>query len=98
MHLLDSSFLKEVARVLAAGADKYSTDNWKKGMDWGRLFSAAQRHQWDWWDSDNSEVYDRESGLHHLAHAACNLMFLYWYELNKEGVDKRNQWRNGSEE
>jgi hypothetical protein len=33
----------------------------------------------------NGELYDTESGLHHVAHAACNCLFILY--LTKEQSD-----------
>lgn len=85
-HLLAPEMLEDVAQVLAFGAEKYSARNWEKGMDWGRPFSAAMRHLWAWW---RGEDRDPETGLSHLAHAACCVMFLLAYERRKVGTDDR---------
>jgi len=68
---------KEVVKVLMHGANKYpSKDNWKYVSNrHRRYFSAAVRHIIDWYDG---EVDDPESGVHHLAHAMCCLLFLMW--------------------
>ena len=75
-----------VAQVMTFGADKYGPYNWKQGMDWSRLYSAAQRHQIQFWEGED---IDPESGLHHLAHAICNLMMLYEYTRICEEKDDR---------
>ena len=74
MDLLDPEWMEGVAQVLQFGAQKYAAHNWRKGMEWGRLYAAIQRHLnafakgWE---------YDDETGLSHLLHASCGLMFLY---------------------
>ena len=79
--LLPPEALEAVARVLTFGAKKYGDRNWEKGLDYDRIFAAAQRHMWA---HHGGEKLDPESGLSHLAHAACNLAFL----LHAEAVDK----------
>jgi hypothetical protein len=71
--------LDEMVKVLTAGAQKYSADNWRK-VDNGqvRYFNAMQRHVWAW---KRGEHFDPETGLHHLAHAACCLYFLMETQL-----------------
>jgi hypothetical protein len=32
----------------------------------------------------DGEKYDQESGLTHLMHAGCNIIFLIWKEIQKE--------------
>jgi len=36
--------LPGIARVLAFGAKKYAERNWEKGLQYSRVFAAAQRH------------------------------------------------------
>ena len=71
--------LKSLAEVLTFGAQKYDRDNWQKVPDSKRrYFDAMQRHTWAW---KEGEIFDPESGLHHLAHAMCCLMFLYEHDV-----------------
>lgn len=86
ISLVPHSALIEVARVMTFGAAKYGPYNWKQGMDWSRLYSAAQRHQMQFW---MGEDIDPESGIHHLAHAACNILMLYEYTQTREDKDDR---------
>lgn len=85
--LLAPELLEEVSKVLAFGAQKYGDRNWEKGMDWHRPFGALMRHSWAWW---KGEELDQESGLSHLSHAACNLMFLLAYSKRLVGKDTRS--------
>jgi len=77
MSLLPYAALEMIAQVLDFGAQKYGTHNWLGGMSWSRLADAALRHvnAWVW-----GEKLDKESGLPHLAHAACCILFLLTYE------------------
>lgn len=77
-HLLPSDAVEEVIKVLEFGAQKYEPRGWEKGMAWSRLFSAAMRHLWKWF---RGEGMDPETGLSHLAHAACCVLFLLAYEI-----------------
>lgn len=63
-----------IAEVLTFGAKKYSRDNWKllDNLE-ERYMDAALRHINL---HRRGELIDVESGLPHLAHAACCLMFL----------------------
>jgi hypothetical protein len=72
--------LEETAKVLAYGAIKYEPHNWARGLKYSRVFSALLRHLWAFW---RGEKLDPETGLHHLAHAMCCLMFLLHYEMNR---------------
>ena len=76
--LLPPKALEETVKVLTFGAQKYDRDNWKYVSDAKRrYFDALQRHMWAW---KNGEQLDQESGIHHLAHAMCCLMFLYEHD------------------
>jgi Domain of unknown function (DUF5664) len=85
-ELIAPESLDAMAAVLAFGAIKYAPRNWEKGMAWGRLFGALMRHMWAWW---RGELCDAESGMSHLHHALCCLMFLVAYEARKMGQDDR---------
>lgn len=82
LDLLPFDALTEVAKVLTHGANKYGDRNWEKGMKWGRLLGAALRHLFAW---ARREDLDPETGLSHLAHAACSVLFLLTYTLR--GID-----------
>jgi hypothetical protein len=73
---------EEVARVLAAGAKKYSPENWRlvpgAGGPRGRYIGAALRHINAYRQGDQE---DRETGLHPLAHAVASLLFVMELEL-----------------
>lgn len=85
--LLPWDAVEEVVKVLMYGCEKYSSRNWEKGMDYGRLFDADLRHKIDWWQK--GEAVAEDSRLHHLAHAACDTLFLLAYELRNKGKDDR---------
>lgn len=77
LDLLSPAFLENTADVLTYGAAKYEAHNWTKGINYSRVFGAMMRHLWAWW---RGVKFDPESGLPHLAHAACCLMFLMHYD------------------
>jgi hypothetical protein len=77
--LLPPFALEETVKVLTFGAQKYERGNWQKVPDSKRrYFDAMQRHVWAW---QMGEELDPESGIHHLAHAMCCLMFLYEHDI-----------------
>ena len=77
MELLSPEALEGTAQVLTFGAKKYADRNWEKGVKYSRVFGAVMRHLWAWW---KGESLDPETGLSHLHHAACCIMFLQTYE------------------
>jgi len=76
----------EIVKVLTFGAGKYDDRNWESGMDWSRLIAAGFRHFTAW---AKGESRDPETGLSHLAHLGCCILFLLAYEKRKVGTDDR---------
>lgn len=81
--LLPKGVLTPILKVLSFGKKKYAADNWMKvDNPKERYYNAMQRHINQWWEG---EKYDSETGENHLAHAACCLMFLLWFENKEDG-------------
>lgn len=70
--------LWSIAEVFTFGSVKYEPRNWERGMSWSTCYDSLQRHMHQWWAG---ERYCSDSGLPHLAHAGCNILFLLAYEL-----------------
>lgn len=76
--------LSRVADVLTFGAKKYKAHSWKQVENGQERYNDAKvRHQLA---AGRGEVYDPESGIEHLAHEACNILFLL--ELMLEQKEK----------
>jgi hypothetical protein len=86
LNLLSSKALIEIARVMTFGANKYGSENWREGIKWSRIFAAVQRHLLAW---NDGETNDPETGISHLAHASCGLMFLLEYSKTHQELDDR---------
>jgi len=86
LDLIAPEFLLDIGKVLDFGAQKYGDRNWERGMSWSRAYAALQRHMLAWW---SGEAVDAETGLSHLAHAGCCLMFLAAFEKRGAGTDDR---------
>lgn len=87
MELLPVEALVGTAKVLTFGAKKYDDRNWEKGIKYSRVYGALMRHMTAWW---NGEDTDEETGLSHLHHAGCCMMFLQTFvEREQEGLDDR---------
>jgi hypothetical protein len=68
-----------VVDVLSYGARKYAPENWRSVEDaHSRYMAAALRHISA---HQQGKELDEESGLPHLAHAACCLLFLIELEV-----------------
>ena len=80
--LLEEGFLTAMAQTMAAGEKTYGVDNWKKGLPHGKgalnhaLYHLLQASK------------GGPDALMHLAHAGCNIMFLFWFE---EAANVRGQ-------
>ncbi len=86
LYLLPFDALYSITAALEFGAKKYGDRNWEKGMAWHRPLRACLGHLWDWWLRRGP---DPETGLSHLAHAGCCILFLIAYELRGVGHDDR---------
>lgn len=87
LDLLAYDALAGTARVLQFGAEKYAPRNWEKGIAYSRVFAALQRHITAWWQGEDT---DPETGLSHLHHAGCCIMFLQAYhERDLTDLDDR---------
>lgn len=86
LDLLSSSWVYGVGSVLTFGAQKYAAHNWRKGMAYSRLIAASLRHIFAF---SAGEDRDPETGLSHLYHASCCLMFLSELAITHPKLDDR---------
>jgi Domain of unknown function (DUF5664) len=86
LNLLSTEAMNQTAAVLAFGAQKYAEHNWRKGFAWSRPLAAAMRHLTAFNDGEDK---DPESGLSHLAHCLCCIMFLLEFEKTHPHLDDR---------
>lgn len=75
--LVHNQALEPMVRVLMFGAEKYSPDNWKKGMPKKEILNSLRRHVNDLMDGIE---FDKDSGLHQIGHIMCNCMFYSFFE------------------
>ena len=74
------------AKVLTYGARKYGDGNWRNGIAYSRCYAATMRHLVAWW---LGETNDSETGLNHLYHALCEIMFMAEYAETHPEMDDR---------
>lgn len=80
--LIPHEALDLLADVLTFGAAKYAPDNWQLVPDGNaRYYAALMRHMQAWRAGERD---DPESGLPHLGHALCCVVFLAWLEMHGE--------------
>jgi hypothetical protein len=85
-HLLPLHVIRGIVKVLQHGAKKYGPNNWQNLVNAeDRYFSAAMRHLEAY---RRGEYYDEDSGLPHLDHALCSLMFIRHLDAPKENSNE----------
>ena len=74
--------VEEINKVLEFGAKKYAAHNWQQGegFKYTRVLNSLLRHVFAYMRGEDS---DPESGLSHMAHAGCNVLFILYYIKNK---------------
>ena len=82
--LLPKDELEEIVKVLQYGATKYGRDNWKLCNDKNRYIDALYRHLEAY---RAGEMFDKDTNLHHLAHLACNALFLLYFDKQDKECD-----------
>lgn len=98
LDLLHVHALIEEGHVCSFGAKKYGLRNWEEHADkWslGQLVASALRHIFQWMIGED---FDKESGLHHFAHARWNLGAAYELQLAKKGKDDRSKLQKKNED
>jgi len=86
LDLINPTFISGIGKVLTFGAKKYKPYNWQTLRDpQDRYYGAVMRHLMEW---RAGSLMDKESGLSHLLHAACNLMFLFWFERRENDKEE----------
>lgn len=80
--LLPYNAVEDIVAVLTFGAHKYEDNNWQHVTPFkSRYLAATMRHIVAW---IKGEKIDPESGINHLAHAACCILFLIWGDKKVE--------------
>lgn len=89
VSLVEPQFVLGIGKILTFGAAKYDRNNWKQlpTSELYRYKDAAYRHFLAYLDG---ELIDPESGQPHLDHLACNVMFLRYFEHQKDKHDTSN--------
>lgn len=83
--------LEGMADVLTFGARKYDSWNWTSGggFQYLRVLRSCLRHLFAFMRGEDN---DPESGLSHISHAQCNLLFLAFYIRNKDKYNKDDRY------
>ena len=94
LSTVPTDVLNDVAKAFTYGANKYGKYNYSSGMDYSRLYDAAQRHLNAYWSGEDID----ESTNHHLDHAIASLFMLKHMINQKVGTDDRNKIYNNLKE
>lgn len=74
LHLVPAALSIYASQAMANGAAKYGPFNWREHPVKAHVYIAALfRHLHSWYDGEN---HAKDSGVHHLAHAAAGLAIL----------------------
>jgi hypothetical protein len=93
VDLVDFEFVEGLGHVLGFGAKKYAAHNWRGGIHFSRLLGAAIRHIGA---LNKGEDVDPESGLPHVHHLGCCVMFLSWMMKHRPDLDDRYKYGSSS--
>lgn len=88
--LLPWESIEEILKVLEFGATKYSAWNFcsNGGLEHQRVLNASFRHLIAY---QKGEDLDPETGLSHLSHLGCNILFLLYFLKYPEKYSKDNR-------
>lgn len=81
--ILPYDALEEIIKVMEFGARKYARGNFAsgEGLEYTRVLNSLMRHILAF---SRGEDLDPETGISHMAHAGCNVLFLLHYIKNPE--------------
>lgn len=90
--LMPFEAVEEINKVLEFGAKKYAAHNWTQGdgFRYTRVLNSLFRHLFAW---ARGEDCDPESGLSHLSHAGCNIIFLIYYNRYKDRYNNDDRFK-----
>ncbi len=85
--LLDAGILEAMAQIMAAGCKKYGPDNWRKGLTGENSgINHALKHIMEY---QAKKPNDYGACRMHLAQAAVNLMFEFYFDKKDENPDEK---------
>ena len=85
--LLPVDALLEIVKVLTFGARKYADWNWVHVSPPSRYYRAAISHINSFWLGEDN---DKETGISHLSHAACCILFLISMRIRGIKIDRQS--------
>jgi len=82
LELVPPEWVWGLGDVTTQGSKKYAQRNWERGMKWSIMVGCSLRHLFKFLAG---ERYDPETGCHHLAMVAWNVLALMSYDLRGIG-------------
>ena len=73
LDLIPCEAIEAIGQAFTHGAGKYGDHNWRRGIDFSRLYGATLRHLNAFWAGED---IDADSGLPHLALAGAEICML----------------------
>lgn len=84
--LIPAGPLWQLAELYGRGAEKYESNNWRRGYAWSLGFAAIMRHAWKfWWGED----IDEETGMPHMTCVAFHAFSMVDFMTNHREFDDR---------
>lgn len=86
LDLIPISAIEGLGDVLTYGSSKYGDHNWKEVENGSeRYYAALLRHLFAY---RKGEIYDPETGLHHMKHVLANAAFILELDQCKENISR----------
>ena len=92
LDLLPVEWIWALGDVMTVGSKKYAVRNWERGMAWSTVVGCTLRHTFKF---IAGERFDKETGCHHLAMAAWNILALMVYDIR--GIGENDLMQVGME-
>lgn len=84
--LIPMKAIEPGVRVLMQGAEKYGTNNWRKGLLTREICESLLRHVYAYLEGEDN---DSESGQPHVGHIIANAIFLSDMHQTRPDMDNR---------
>lgn len=91
LDLIPAEAVRALGEVLTYGAERYGPYTWST-VEPERYEAAMLRHFLSW---KEGELYDPESGLHHLKHVLCNAAFLVALKGQEGNEEEKPEGKEG---
>lgn len=87
-HNFPMFLVRPLIKVAHYGSGKYATYNFMKGAPISQYMDSMKRHIDAFEDPEQPDI-DPESGCHHLAHAAWNMLVACYMVEHRKDMDDR---------